>query len=186
MANVKLTLTGDWIATAKMLSGVKVNMARALKQAVKQEAHFLVAEMKKQFRDLKPPLSPNTLLTKKRGGSKPLLASGDMRNSIVPVFDGDFGVFIGVPRSANGYMLADIHENGRIIVQRITPKQRRFLHAKLGKHGSGGKGGGTGVMVIHIPARPFIGPVIEAEKDRIGPRILGRVAERVAALGGGK
>lgn len=188
MSKFKIEFTGDWAKAQKQFATAGADLDKALRQGIRQEAEYLVGQVKKQFDHLSPPLSPLTLATKRRGGSKPLIASGELRTGIAVVMGGPYEAFIGVPRSSRGMKLADIHENGRIVVQRMTDKQRKFLHARLPKGGGkGGKGGGGGgILVIHIPARPFIKPVFAAEKDKIGPRLLDRIAERVAVLGGTK
>ena len=98
------------------------------------------------------------------GGTKALIAGGDLRNSITVTREGD-QVFVGVHRTAKtrtGQSVVDIaalHEHGsRPIVIKLTPKARAFLHAAFRKAGLDGPHGGlpsTGIAVIQVPARPI-------------------------------
>lgn len=152
------------------------------------------------------PLSPITLAIRKAkgfGGSKPLNVSGTLRGSItVKRLDG--AVFVGLLRASAATNVGAIHEFGRTWTQTVTAKSRRFFFAMLKKaNGSGtrdaqgrylkrGSGGGgligprlkggafrskTGTVTISIPARPFIGPVFEAERDQIVSRFWESVAK---------
>jgi len=149
-------------------------------------------------------------------GSKALLISGGLRGSVVakPMSTGK--AFVGVLRNARGkdgkelVNIAQVHEFGATIVIRVTPRMRRFLMAglsksKLGKpKESGGRdkggrfkkwkfkasGGGQlskGVIVIKVPARPFIGPVIDqvlANPKALRRRLATRIAKKLRlALG---
>ena len=140
-------------------------------------------------------------------GTKALLVTGGLRGSITVKRTGPGRVFLGVLRGARSkdgkdlVNIARVHEHGAVIVIRVTPKMRHFLMAqlgqsKLGQKESGGrdKGGrfkkwkfkssgqgqiARGVIVIKIPARPYISPVID--KIASDPRALQkRFAERVA------
>ncbi|MBU1483188.1 MAG: hypothetical protein KKH12_16110 [Gammaproteobacteria bacterium] len=121
-------------------------------------------------------LSPLTIASRRLSGfrgMKPLLKSGEMRNSISVIMRGT-DAFIGVPRSTAGgeklVRLAEVHEFGskpRVIP--ITPKMRAFLaimlkRAPKGTTGSGRGGGRAGVIVVQTPARPFLRPAFEKWK----------------------
>jgi len=185
---------GDWKKAAKILMEAPERIEAATKRALDQEALFLVGEIKKKLRagPFKP-LAKTTLLLRKlkgRKGTKPLIATSDMRNSVTKV-NTDAGVFIGIPRTAMSkpkdgsqpvkYVdLADIHEHGRTFAIRVTAKMRRFWFAVLfkGQPPQGGGGGGSkGIIIIHIPARPFVRPVFEAEKDNIAGRLEDRLVK---------
>lgn len=131
-------------------------------------------------------------------GSKALIRSGALLQSIAVRKRSQGHYFMGVIRGAktkDGTEIADIagiQEHGATFVIRVTPKMRRFLMAMLRKVGrldkrkrrpkSGGRqqagvaddsGSSIGkrFMVVKIPARPFIKPVIdEIASDPIGVR----------------
>jgi len=59
----------------------------------------------------------------------------------------------------------------------MTPAMRRFLFALLRKAGEERSGGtGRGVVVVQIPARPFLRPAFKQFEKRAQKRFLGRVA----------
>jgi hypothetical protein len=107
-------------------------------------------------------------------GRKALIVRADLRNAIRVKTFGD-GAFIGIlktARSKDGSRLANIgevHEEGRTFVMRVTPKMLALLHKAfreggLGEGGSGGMGGSVvagSILIIKIPARPFVKPVFE-------------------------
>lgn len=123
------------------------------------------------------PLSATTLAMRKiKGfrGSKALIVRGDLRNSVT-VKTSATGAFIGVlktARSKDGTRLAnvaEVQEEGRTFIMRVTPKMLALMHKAFREGGaSGGGGGGSrgstvvgGILIIKIPARPFIAPVFE-------------------------
>ena len=57
------------------------------------------------------------------------------------------------------------------------------LYAKDGKSTSESKGSGKGVVVIKIPARPFLRPAFKAFSKDVQKRFLRRVA-RALGMGG--
>lgn len=152
----------------------------AAQKAVLREAHYLRGQIVKNItsqgalagRPFKP-LSPGTILVRRFrgfGGGKILMVTGALRNSITVKKMSGGGAFVGVlrqSRSSSGTSLAnvaEIHEFGAGPYQIImTDRQRRFLMAALrtmgGPSGPGKSSGG--VLIIKIPARPFIGPVVE-------------------------
>lgn len=167
--NVGVKLIGDWKIAKRVLETAPAAFDRALKKTLQQEAETIAANIRKKIAsNVPPPNAPSTVALK--GSSKTLIASGEMRNSVQLVWKGKFEVFIGIPASAKKgtARLADIHENGRVIVQQMTDKQRKFLHARLGP--SHGKGSGTGIIVIHIPPRPFMKPVFEEYASSSGKK----------------
>jgi hypothetical protein len=142
-------------------------------------------------------------------GKKILLVTAGLRNSVTVKRMGNGAVYVGVLRSAKSkdgkmlYNIARIQEMGGVIVIRVTPRMRKWLMIQLRKVGyatrekgdqkrdSGGRfkkkkfvasGMGQmsqGVIIIKIPARPFIAPVIE--KILSDPKGLQmRMAHRVA------
>ncbi|ACY13458.1 phage virion morphogenesis protein [Haliangium ochraceum] len=193
--------TGDWAAARRLLQAAPARLERAVGTALRQEAQALrtkiVQGLTKQApggEPLKPP-SALTLAARKRagrGGSKALLVRGDLRNAITTIVRGD-EAFIGVPRKARGKDGTSLVDVARVqefgegpIVIPMTPAMRRFLFALLREAGETPRGGsGKGVVVVHIPARPFLRPAFRALAKGAQKRFLGRVAAQMK-LGGGR
>ena len=195
---IDVTKIGPWSQVGKLLAGAPRRMQAAFDKALLQEGQFLRTKIVEGIREQAPggrafaPLAPTTLAIRKfRGfhGTKALLVQADLRNSIVVIKDGD-RLLVGVLRSArsrDGKSLVDIaalNEYGsRPIVVRLTPKARAFLHAAFRHAGLDGPSSGrpgTGIAIIQIPPRPFLGPVFDkyARPEQVSRRFL----ERVAAL----
>ena len=198
---------GDWALANRVLVTAGKKMEKAIKKTLLQEAHLYRKEMVQGLRTGAPggkkfqKLARSTILSrrfKKVGGTKPLIRTGDLRNSIT-VIERSGNVFVGVPRSAKGkdgrslVNIARVHEFGsKPIVIRITPKMRRLLAAmfrstgkKSGEYGGGESGGGA-VMVIQIPARPFMRPVeLKLRKGR-KKRVEARMRKNLGGALGGK
>jgi hypothetical protein len=192
--------TGDWDKVRRMLAGAPARVQAAAQTALRQEAHLLRKEIIEGLTAQAPggepirPLSPLTLGTRQlrgRSGTKALVERGDLRNAISVVIDGD-AAFVGVPRKArstDGKSLFDIaqaQEYGtapRIVP--ITPAMRRFLFAVLRRAGVAltGEGSGKGVIVVQVPARPFLRPAFEKFARGAQRRFLNRVAA-LLGLGG--
>lgn len=187
---------GGWNEARRILAAAPRRFRSAVDRAVLQEAQLYKKEIVEGLTTGKPggkafkPLADTTLATRRaRGvrGSKPLIARGDLRRSI-SVVKGPFGgAFVGVLRSARGtdgqalVNVAEVQEFGKTVVVPITPKARRFLMMALRQAGiepEGGGGGGRGIAVVRIPARPFLRPVFEM----LGKDAPARVTRRVALL----
>ena len=184
--------TGEWARARRLLTAAPQRLQAAIGTAVRQEAHALRNEIVQGLTSqapggetLKPP-SPLTIAARQLegfGGSKALIVRGDLRNSITVIVQGD-EAFIGVSRSARSkdgasmVDLAKLHEfGGAPVIIPMTPKMRRFLFALLrqaGKEPTGG--GGRGVIVVQIPARPFLRPAFDKFREGAGRRFLERVA----------
>jgi phage gpG-like protein len=187
--------TGDWARARRLLTAAPQRLQAAIGTAVRQEAHALrnniVQGLTSQApggEPLKPP-SPLTIAARQLegfGGSKALIVRGDLRNSITVIVQGD-EAFIGVSRSARSkdgasvVDLAKLHEfGGPPVIIPITPKMRRFLFAllrKAGKEPTGG--GGRGVIVVQVPARPFLRPAFDKFREGASRRFLERVAREL-------
>lgn len=216
---MELVLTGLWAEAEAAFPDLKTKIPKAIEQALLQEAHDLRKRMVSQFRAQAPiggtwsPLSPMTLRARKLagfGGTKILIRTSDLRNSIGvnPVSPGL--VFVGVNRSAKsdknkGAMadlvnLGELHEFGKVIKIKVTRKMQRFMFGVMLKTGKGrdlrgkfAKGGTKHVskgnfklgatIVIRIPARPFIGPAVNAMTPE---QYEASIAERMAKLLNGK
>lgn len=188
-----LTLVGDWKAAKQVLADAPADLEQATNAALAAIAEFLVGRIKKRIGDgVAPPQSPFTALTK--GSSKTLVNKGDFRNGMRAIEVGKFNFFVGIPSALQGgknghkvgslARLGDVLENGRVIVQRMTDKQRKFLHATLGKKVAKlpSKGGSTGVLVIHIPPRPVIKPTFDefqADAPRLFEKYLKKNLKRI-------
>jgi len=187
--------TGDWARARRLLTAAPQRLQAAIGTAVRQEAHALRNEIVQGLtrqapggEPLKPP-SPLTIAARELegfGGTKALIVRGDLRNSITVVVQGD-EAFIGVSRSARSkdgasmVDLAKLHEfGGPPVIIPMTPKMRRFLFALLrqaGKEPTGG--GGRGVIVVQVPARPFLRPAFEKFREGASRRFLERVAREL-------
>ena len=189
-----MNITGAWAAARKAI-GTK--LAPLIKQATLQEAMLGERIMKRYVTDAGgqgwvAPLSPWTLASRRLGGpggkrpklkgTKPLIATGDMRNNITHKVEGG-AAFVGLMKSAkrkDGKGLVDlaaVHEFGKTIVIRITPKMRKFM-AILAREVGDKKGAPTGsgatktFLVIRIKARPFIRPSFEQWSTGTGPAMI--------------
>ena len=184
--------TGDWARARRLLTAAPQRLQAAIGTAVRQEAHALRNEIVQGLtrqapggEPLKPP-SPLTIAARQLegfGGSKALIVRGDLRNSITVIVQGD-EAFIGVSRSARSkdgasmVDLAKLHEfGGAPVIIPMTPKMRRFLFALLRQAGKEPTGGsGRGVIVVQVPARPFLRPAFDKFREGAGRRFLERVA----------
>jgi hypothetical protein len=184
--------TGDWVLARKLLGSAPAKLKGAAHIALRQEAELLRKEIVQGITKQSPggktfkPLSPLTLAARKMAGfegTKALMAKGDLRNAIAVIVKGD-QAFIGVPRKArdkDGKPIVDIakvHECGAgPFVIPMTPAMRRYLFALYRKAGSFRKSGsGKGVVVVSIPARPFLRPAFKAFAKGAQRRFLTRVA----------
>ncbi len=187
--------TGDWARARQLLAAGPQRLRSAIGVAIRQEAQGLRNEIVTGLTQqapggdaIKPP-APLTLAARQLegfGGTKALLVRGDLRNSITVIVEGD-EAFIGVPRSARSsggeslVDLAQLHEyGGPPVVIPITPKMRRFLFALLRQAGKEPTGGsGRGVIVVQVPARPFLRPAFEKFREGASRRFLERVAQQL-------
>ena len=184
--------TGDWARARRLLTAAPQRLQAAIGTAVRQEAHALRNEIVQGLtrqapggEPLKPP-SPLTIAARELegfGGTKALIVRGDLRNSVTVFVQGD-EAFIGVSRSARSkdgtsmVDLAKLHEfGGPPVIIPMTPKMRRFLFALLRQAGKEPTGGsGRGVIVVQVPARPFLRPAFDKFREGAGRRFLERVA----------
>ena len=187
--------TGDWARARRLLTAAPQRLQAAIGTAVRQEAHALRNEIVQGLtrqapggEPLKPP-SPLTIAARQLegfGGSKALIVRGDLRNSITVIVQGD-EAFIGVSRSARSkdgasmVDLAKLHEfGGAPVIIPMTPKMRRFLFALLRQAGKEPTGGsGRGVIVVQVPARPFLRPAFDKFREGASRRFLERVAREL-------
>ncbi len=187
--------TGDWARARRLLAAAPLRLQHAVDRSLRQEAELLRTKIVQGItrqapggEALKPP-SALTLATRKLrgfGGSKSLLVRADLRNAISTVVRGA-KAFVGVPRKArgkDGKSLVDVAQlmefGSRPIVIPMTPAMRRFLFAllKSAKKDSSA-GSGSGVVVVQIPARPFLRPAFKKFAKGAQARFLGRVAKQL-------
>ena len=190
--------TGDWARARRLLTAAPQRLQAAISTAVRQEAHALRKEIVQGLtrqapggEPLKPP-SPLTIAARELegfGGTKALLVRGALRNSITVFVQGD-EAFIGVSRSArskDGASMVDMakfHEfGGPPVIIPMTPKMRRFLFALLRQAGKEPTGGsGRGVIVVQVPARPFLRPAFDKFREGASRRFLERVARELGLV----
>jgi hypothetical protein len=191
--------TGDWAKARRLLTAAPHKLKVAVDTALRQEALALRKEIVQGITRQAPsgqsfkPLSPLTLAARRYSGFKgtrALIRRADLRNAITAVVRGGTA-FIGVPRKARskeGEPMVDIAKLNEFgsdpIVIPMTPRMRRYLFALLraaGKKPTGGSG--KGVVVVRIPARPFLRPAFEKFKHGAGRRFMRRVARRMGMRG---
>lgn len=194
---MNLRLAGEWELARRLLANASTQLTTAVNKALRQEAHALrndvVQGLTRQAPGGEPirPLAPLTLASRRLEGfrgTKALLESGELRNSIA-VIERAGEVFIGVLRTARSregqslVSLAELHElGGPPVVIPLTPKMRRYLAVLVRQAGAasgaggGGARGGAGVVVVQTPARPFLRPAFERFRKHASRRFLERVA----------
>lgn len=162
--------TGEWDAARAAVIGMAERMADATKKAARQEAHHFRAMVLKAFNTRGksngkawPKLKPGTI--RQKGSTKPLIATGQLRNAVEVVEKGDT-IFVGIAsnktRAGGGSLvsIAAVHEYGKIIAQR-----------------RGGR-----IVLIRIPQRSFIEATM---KFHFKPdQVRDRFAQRVGAIMG--
>ncbi len=193
-------LIGDWALAKRVLTQAPDKIQRAYRKTLRREAHYLRAEMIRGITKQAPggarfpPLSEVTLAIRKLkgfAGTKALIYRGDLRNAINVIIRKD-DAFVGVPRKARAKGMrslidvARIHEYGAgpFVIPK-TRKMLNFLFAALKNAGikPAGKGDKSGVIVISIPARPFIRPVFEKYAKERGKRFLQRLTKNIKLRG---
>lgn len=175
---IGVKLVGDWKLAQRVLSTAPAAFDRALKKAIGEEAERIAGGIRKKIAsNVPPPNAQSTVLLKH--SSKTLIASGEMQKTVQVIWKGKYQAFVGIPASARKGLarLADLHENGRVIIQQMSDKQRKFLHALF--KGIGAGTGGSGIIVIHIPPRPFIKPVFDDYASGADKKFLKAVGEEL-------
>lgn len=87
-------------------------------------------------------------------------------------------------RSSSGESLVDVAQlqefGGPPVIIPITLKMRRFLAVLRRRAGIATTGGGgLGVIVTQVPARPFRRPAFEKFRAGAGRRLIDRIAEQL-------
>jgi hypothetical protein len=214
---IRAKLTGDWEKARTILNNSS-GVTAAINIAVLREAQQARRDMIKGITEQAPagqqftPLAAITLaLRKAKGfrGTKALIVTAQLRNSITTKNVAPGMVFVGVLKNAQGsdgrqlYNIARVHEMGATIVIRVTPRMRVWLMTMLRKSGFGvriqgrdkrgrykkaafvphGLGGlAKGIIIVKIPARPFLQPVINriiANPKAAQARLTLRIAQHL-------
>lgn len=211
MLGISVGQSGDWEKAAGILGTAPIKLRVAIDRAVLQEAEFFRNKVVEGIKEQAPggiafkPLAETTLAIRRFlgfKGTKALIVGGDLRNSIKVVKQQTplgAEAFIGVNRSAKGkngqdmVNVARVHEFGsNPIVIKVTPAMRRFLMAAFtrelpgGGKGSGGGGISRGIIIVRVPARPFLRPVAEKwfNGQEAAERFQARVAENLGGMFG--
>ena len=144
-------LAGDWDKIGSILNYDKLKAK--IRQSAARVGNYGANQVKKGIINGKfAPLHPATIARKH--SSKPLIDHGDLIGSITyKVLDDNSSVFIGVKRGKEANIAA-VHEFGCTIG--VTPKMRAYLHY-IGIHLK------ATTQYIHIPARPYLRPVLRSQ-----------------------
>lgn len=199
---IKMRMKGAWKAAMNDLRTARTRFPRAIDKSVAQEAQMARKMIIDGIREQAPagkrflPLSRLTVaLRRSQGfrGSKALTRTGALIGNIAAKRQGRGRYFVGVLRGATTRTgtaittIARMNEEGATFVVRVTPRMRRYLMAALRQAGKSRARPGTGalkrgIMVVRIPARPFIGPVIDvinSQRAETRRRMIGRVAKEL-------
>jgi len=197
-------LFGAWGPTLKTLANARSDLANAKRVALRQEAEFFRKKIVEGLREQSPggrafkPLSETTIAMRRAlgfKGTKALIKRGDLRNSITVQEAGDM-VFVGVARQAKNSAgeavidIAKLNENGsKPIVIKVTPRMLRLLAMAFRKHGGTNRMGphrtSTGIIIVRIPARPFLAPVFDkyGQAEEASRRFAGRMQKLMKGKG---
>jgi hypothetical protein len=183
---------GDWARAAELLGRGARGMHASIDRALRAEAQGLRTEIVLGLTSQAPggspiqPLAASTLAARRLAGfhgEKALIRRADLRNAIT-VIARDMSVFVGVPRkTVRGKDLVDIAQENELgfgpIVIRITERMRRFLAVLLREMGgalpAGRAGSGGDVVIVRIPARPFLRPAFDKWRVGVRARFLRRI-----------
>lgn len=192
---MKVGLVGDWKKARVLLAGMPAKVQNTLERGLKKEGRMAESLIKTNIQKGPPPPLAGTFSgARGKGGkfvkTKALNVTGDLRGSVTVLDAGLLQIFIGIPRNAPKHggrvcNLAAIHEYGKTITIHMTKKMRRFLFGVLfkDKELTGPKRrNGSGIIVIHIPARPFIRPAFAELKPGFNARMTERVAKAMGNL----
>lgn len=191
---MKVRLTGDWRKAQRLLTGSVRKARSGLETAVREEAKRARAEVVQGIRKQAPGgkalgrPSPLTLASRRLEGvrgDQALRASGELLRAVTSVARG-LEAFVGIPHKARGKegrRLAEVaeaqEEGAGPIVIPLTDAMRRYLGVLKSRSGGGGsRRGGSGAIVVSIPARPFLRPAFEAAVQGARQRLRGHIARR--------
>lgn len=199
---IKSKLIGEW-SKARTILNNRAQVLAAIDYAVQMEANQARRQIIKGITDQAPggqqflPLKPLTIASRRfRGfrGTKALIVTASLRNSITVRRSGPGRFFVGVLRTARTpdgkglYNIARVQEEGAVVTMRMTERRWAWFMAMLRKNRMlGAKAPRFGTsrrripynVVIRIPPRPYIRPVIE-EIQSLPKLLQKRLAHRVA------
>ena len=141
---------GYWDKTrARLGNQLGARLAQAIREATRKNALMLRREIVKGIRSQSPGGKPFIALAestiKRKGSSKALIDSGFLINKITERLLGD-KAFIGLLRGSTNQDGEDLANIGAIMEYGATIEQP------------------NGVVIV-IPARPFLHPVLDAKRD---------------------
>lgn len=170
-------LEGEWDRLRQLVTNLTPGFRRALKATARKNAKLLIREIKKGLREQAPggeafaPLHDLTVQEKSqiRGigsvkSNQALIRYGDLYNSISYDIDEDGGFQVGIPKDAVNRegkdlnMIAAVMEGG--ITIRVTDDMRNYFAAN-------GRPLKQSTTHLEVPARPFLGPVFEENREKI-------------------
>jgi len=184
---------GEWARAGQLLSRAAHGMEGSIQRALRAEAEGLRREIVLGLTNQAPggdpilPLAETTLAARRLtgfSGTNALIHRADLRNAMSVTLQ-NLSVFVGVPRkTVRGKSLVDIAKMNEFgfgpIVIRVTEAMRRFLfvlYREAGMERGGGEGHGRGVVIVRIPARPFLRPAFEKWRVGARQRFLGRIGK---------
>jgi len=156
--------TGDWARARRLLTAAPQRLQAAIGTAVRQEAHALRNEIVQGLTRQAPGelsqvryfLALCETLNFTRAAEKCNVTQPSLTRAI-HALEHEFG--------------------GPPVIIPMTPKMRRFLFALLRQAGKEPTGGsGRGVIVVQVPARPFLRPAFDKFREGASRRFLERVA----------
>jgi len=182
---MELKLTGQW-GTARAAIAARARLALALDNAVYREAlrarGQVVDGIAKQAPGGRPfkPLAASTLAARRLQGfrgTKALSRTGALRRSVTVKRLGPGTFVMGVLRGARTpsgedlVNVAAVQEFGSVHVMKMTPAMMRYFAVLFDWSsddvdfsewtGSGTRASSDRVVIVRIPPRPFMSPVIE-------------------------
>jgi hypothetical protein len=180
---------GDWSGVASKLSSASKGFAAAADKAILREAHrirtLIIRNLQTGGATAGKPFAPHSPLTfvirkftGRRGGTKPLMTTIGL-GSVVVLKQGST-VFVGVRKAKQFWRDASTHEYGATF--NTTARQQRFLGAALRASGLPA----SKILVLKIPPRPFVGPVIEkfATQEMVTNNIRAYISEELGGFFG--
>jgi phage gpG-like protein len=188
-----MELTGAW----KKLGGILDKGASAVawkiasKRSVEKEAERMKLEIKKSINNGGPPgtkwkpLSPMTLKIYEALGirsTSPLNRTGKLKNSVTVKNTGKESI-IGFGKMSK---IAAIHEKGAgPYAVPVTEKTRRFFRFLAMKTNGEIRplSNNKGVIIVKIPSRPILKPLLKSEKSRVFKNIVKNTLKDLKIMG---
>ena len=136
-----MTLYGDWGKLKRLFA--KDTLKRAKEKALKKTLAYFQGQIKKNIVSSgilagKPFAANSERTVKKKKSSKPLVNTGDMVGSVVPLYINDVTGFVGLKRGKRHTSMKDVADIGWINEKGVITQWGQV-----------------------IPARPFVSPVLK-------------------------